>query len=66
MSTLLGDTDARTSRFVSFSQADAEIIEARIWAGLHYRTADEQAKVLGWNVADYTAANYFQPVGRAH
>ena len=66
MSTLLGATDARTRRFGSFSQAVAEITEARIWAGLHYRTADEQAKVLGWNVADYTAANYFQPVGRAH
>ena len=66
MSTLLGAADARTRSFGSFSQAVAEITEARIWAGLHYRTADEQAKVLGWNVADYTAANYFQPVGRAH
>jgi len=66
MSTLLGAADARTRSFGSFSQAVAEVTEARIWAGLHYRTADSQAKVLGWNVADYTAANYFQPVGRAH
>jgi hypothetical protein len=42
-----------------FSQALAEITEARIWAGLHYRTADVQAKVLGNNVADYMFANYF-------
>jgi len=42
-----------------FSQALAEITEARIWAGLHYRTADEQSKVLGTNVADYMFANYF-------
>ena len=66
ISTLLGPADARTRTFGSFSQVLAEVTEARIWAGLHYRTADEQAKGLGRNVADYTAANYFQPVGRAH
>ena len=66
ISTLLGPADARTRTFGSFSQVLAEVTEARIWAGLHYRTADEQAKGLGWNVADYLAANYFQPVGRAH
>jgi hypothetical protein len=49
--------------FSSFSQALDEIVEARIWAGLHYRTGDVQARTLGRNVADYMAANYFQPVG---
>jgi hypothetical protein len=49
--------------FERFSQPLAEITEARIWAGLHYRIADVQAQLLGRNVADYMAANYFQPVG---
>ncbi|HEU5211897.1 MAG TPA: vanadium-dependent haloperoxidase [Gaiellaceae bacterium] len=49
--------------FGSFSQAVNEIIEARIWAGLHFRTADVQAVHLGTNVADFAAANYFEPVG---
>jgi hypothetical protein len=49
--------------FGRFSQALAEITEARIWAGLHYRTADVQARQLGANVAEYMAENYFQPVG---
>jgi hypothetical protein len=49
--------------FDSFSQAVNEIIEARIWAGLHFRTADVQAVELGTRVAAYAAANYFQPVG---
>ena len=66
LSTLLGAADPRTRTFGSFSESVAEVTEARIWAGLHYRTADVQAKVLGWNVADYTAAYYFQPVGRGH
>ena len=49
--------------FTSFSQAVDEIVEARIWAGLHFRTADVQAVHLGTNVADFAAANYFEPVG---
>jgi hypothetical protein len=60
---LIQATDPKTRDFDSFSQAIAEIIEARIWAGLHFRTGDVQAEVLGRNVAEYMAAHYFQPVG---
>lgn len=55
--------DPRVRTFSSFSQVVNEITEARIWAGLHFRTADEQAKTLGWDVAEYAAAHYFHPVG---
>jgi hypothetical protein len=54
---------AATRTFTGFSQAVDEIVEARIWAGLHYRTADVQAVLLGTNVANFAAANYFEPVG---
>ena len=50
--------------FETFSQPLAELIEARIWAGLHYRSADVAGQLLGRNVATYGAAHYFQPVGR--
>ena len=49
--------------FDTFSQPLAEIVEARIWAGLHYRSADVAGQLLGTNVARYGIANYFQPVG---
>ena len=49
--------------FDTFTQPLTELIEARIWAGLHYRSADVAGQVLGRNVATYGAANYFQPVG---
>ena len=65
-SLFLEPADARTRTFGSFSQALAEIREARIWAGLHYRTADLQGEALGRNVADYLVAHFFQPVGHAH
>ena len=64
LSTLLGPTDPRPRTFGSFSQAIDEVREARIWAGLHYRTADVQGEGLGNNVADYLMAHYFQRVGR--
>jgi hypothetical protein len=48
--------------FDRFSDALKEIIDARIWAGLHYRTADMQAQILGRKVAHYMEKNYFQPL----
>jgi hypothetical protein len=52
-----------TRTFATFSQALDEIVEARIWAGLHFRTADVQGRDLGIGVANFMADNYFQPVG---
>jgi hypothetical protein len=52
-----------TRFFDHFSDPLAEIVEARIWAGLHYRTADVQSVTLGDNVVHYMTENYFQPVG---
>ena len=54
--------DPRTRHFDSFSDVLAEIVEARIWAGLHYRFADRQGKALGQDVGKYTAKNYLLPV----
>jgi hypothetical protein len=62
-STFLLPDDPRTRTFSSFSQALAELIEARIWAGLHFRTADVQAELLGRSIANYMTENYFHPVG---
>jgi hypothetical protein len=52
-----------TRHFDRFSEPLKEIIDARIWAGLHYRTADVQAQILGKKVANYMAKHYFQPLG---
>jgi hypothetical protein len=40
----------------------AEIINARLWAGLHYRTSSEAGVALGRSVAKYDLRNAFQPV----
>ena len=62
-SALLAPTEQRVRTFDSFSQPIDELIDARIWAGLHYRFADIQGQLLGANVANYGAGNYFQAVG---
>jgi hypothetical protein len=49
--------------FNRFSQALKEVIDVRVWGGIHFRTADVQGAVIGKKVARYLRANYFQPVG---
>ena len=63
VSAFLQAGDARTRHFDTFSQPLAELIEVRIWAGLHFRFGDVQGQKLAMNVANYMAANYFEPVG---
>jgi len=40
---------------------DAETMNARIWLGIHFRTAMTDGNALGHAVADFAAAHYFQP-----
>jgi PAP2 superfamily len=49
--------------FDRFSDILKEVIDARVWAGIHFRTADTQGAVLGKKVAHYLKRHYFQPVG---
>ena len=49
--------------FDRFSDALKEIIDARVWAGIHFRTADVQGAVLGKKVVHYMEKHYFQPMG---
>ena len=48
--------------FGRFSNALKEIIDARVWGGIHFRTADVQGAVLGRKVTHYLKKHYFQPV----
>jgi hypothetical protein len=47
-------------RFHRLSAALEEVIGARIWAGIHFRRADEQGALLGKKVARYLTAHYFK------
>jgi hypothetical protein len=48
--------------FARFSRALQEIIDARVWSGIHFRTADVQGAVLGKRVQRYMEKHFFEPV----
>ena len=43
-----------------------EVIEARIWGGIHFRTGDLQGAKLGERVARWERRYYFQRVRWHH
>jgi hypothetical protein len=48
--------------FARFSAALKEVIDARVWGGIHFRTADVQGAVIGKKVAHWERKHFFQPV----
>jgi hypothetical protein len=50
----------KTRSFDRLSDALDEIVNARVWGGIHFRTADEQGAKLGKQVAQYLQEHYFQ------
>lgn len=52
--------------YTSFSQAAQEVVEARIALGIHFRSADEEARRLGTRVAHWTFQKFLRPVPGSH
>ena len=50
-----------TRSFTRFSQAIEEIIDARVYAGLHFRSADDDGARIGAEVARWRHAHAFKP-----
>jgi hypothetical protein len=48
--------------YTHFSQAVDEITDLRVWSGIHFRAADEQAARIGKQVAKYRDKHYFKPL----
>lgn len=46
--------------FERFTHALDEIIDARVWGGIHFRTADEQGALIGKNVARWVRKHSFK------
>ncbi|HEX4441579.1 MAG TPA: vanadium-dependent haloperoxidase [Thermoanaerobaculia bacterium] len=55
-----------TRSFTSFSGAVDEVKEARIDAGIHYRSACDDGTAVGTSVADYVVANAALPLKGEH
>jgi PAP2 superfamily len=59
-STFPGSGSPRT--FESTDDLIHEVIDARVYAGIHYRTSVVRGTVLGRRVAQWVSKRYFQPV----
>ena len=50
--------------YAGFTDALREAIEARIWSGIHFRSADEQGARVGRRVARNNTRQYLRPLPR--
>ena len=51
-----------TRSFDRFSEAIDEVVDARVWTGIHFRNADEQGAKIGRQVAGWRERHYFRAV----
>jgi hypothetical protein len=47
--------------YTSFSQIEKEMEDARVWAGIHFRSTDEDSTELGRKIGAHAVANYLRP-----
>ncbi len=51
-----------TRHYDSGAALRTDVVNARVWLGIHFRFADVAARNLGVRLADWTLRHYFQPV----
>jgi hypothetical protein len=51
-----------TRTYTSFAQIDREIIDARVWGGIHFRKTDEDSSALGHKIGEYAVKTWLRPV----
>jgi hypothetical protein len=57
-----GPTIQDTRTFNRFSDARQEVVDARIYEGIHFRFADEAARKQGMSVANWAFNNFLRPL----
>ena len=58
-----GPTNQDTRNFTKFSRAADEVVDARIYLGIHFRFADTASRKSGAKIADWAFENYFRRIG---
>ena len=54
----------KTRTYTRFSDAAAEVVDARVYLGIHFRFADTVARRQGSHVANWAFSHFLQPVGQ--
>ncbi|HKE79591.1 MAG TPA: vanadium-dependent haloperoxidase [Solirubrobacteraceae bacterium] len=55
-----------TRSYASFSQAEEDVVNARVWSGIHFRHADEVGAAIGERIARWQEKRALQPAGHGH
>jgi len=50
--------------FATVNDLEDQLVNARVWAGLHFRNSVLAGETLGTHVADWTLKRYFQPTNQ--
>ncbi len=66
MTTTNANAPQKTRTFTRFSQAEDEVVDARVYVGIHYRHSDLAARTQGLRVANWVFKNYFRPICDSH
>ena len=61
MTTTNPNAAQKTRFFTRFSQAEDEVVDARVYVGIHYRNTDRVSRTQGLRVANWVFKNYFRP-----
>jgi len=57
------DPDKKITRtFASFSEIAKSVEDARVWAGIHFRSADIDGTAMGQRIAEYALKNCMRPI----
>ena len=54
----------KTRSFTRLSQAEQEVVDARVYVGIHYRNSDTTARAQGHRVSNWIFKHYFRQVDR--
>ena len=52
-----------TRRYEFADKWNRDAVNARVWSGIHFRTADVVGNAMGKKVGDWALAHYFAPTG---
>ena len=56
----------RTRSYTRVSDAIDEIVDVRVWSGLHFRNADEASVQISGKIAKYRDKHYFNRINHGH
>jgi hypothetical protein len=62
--TVDSSSSGTTHTFDRFSRLSKEVVNARVWGGIHFRTDDTDGAAIGRKVAQWLHRNFLRPTSQ--